>query len=208
MQSKRIRSGVNFLPLLIILLIWEIVSGLSLIPSTLFPPPSRVTKTTIELFAQGMPPGHQLHYHTLYTLIRVLAGFTLALQSTRLVAVTGLITGIAASLSMSASEYLSEKSEGGDKEPLKAALYTGTAYTFTVLFLVLPYLVLLNVYYSLIWTITNAIIIILVFTFYVSVARGVSFRRRFCEMAGISLGVAGLTFVIGYLVRVGLGVEV
>jgi VIT1/CCC1 family predicted Fe2+/Mn2+ transporter len=47
----------------------------------------------------------------LVELTGVLAGLTLALQNTRLVAMTGFITGIAASLSMSASEYLSTKSD-------------------------------------------------------------------------------------------------
>jgi hypothetical protein len=34
------------------------------------------------------------------------------------------------------------------------------------------------------------------------------FRRRFLEMAGLSLGVAGLSFVVGFLVRTVLGVDV
>ena len=41
-----------------------------------------------------------------------LAGLTLAMQNTRLIALSGLITGIAATLSMASSEYLSSKSEG------------------------------------------------------------------------------------------------
>ncbi|MGQ9461005.1 MAG: VIT1/CCC1 transporter family protein, partial [Candidatus Bathyarchaeaceae archaeon] len=49
----------------------------------------------------------------LVELTGALAGLTLALQNTRLIAMAGLITGIAASLSMSASEYLSTKSEDG-----------------------------------------------------------------------------------------------
>jgi VIT1/CCC1 family predicted Fe2+/Mn2+ transporter len=56
-----------------------------------------------------------------------LAGFTFALQDARLIAMTALITGIAASLSMGSSEYLSTKSEGGDKSPRKAATYTTIA---------------------------------------------------------------------------------
>lgn len=53
-----------------------------------------------------------------------LAGFTLALNEPRLVALTGSITGVAAALSMAASEYLSTKSDAtGEKHPLRAALY-------------------------------------------------------------------------------------
>jgi VIT1/CCC1 family predicted Fe2+/Mn2+ transporter len=63
---------------------------------------------------------------------------------------TGLITGIAASLSMSASEYLSTRTEEDHtKHPVKAALYTGVAYVFTVALLIAPYLVLNNSFVSL-----------------------------------------------------------
>jgi len=82
----------------------------------------------------------------LVELTGALAGLTLALQNTRLVAMTGLITGVAGSLSMAASEYLSTKSEGGVKEPFRASVYTGFAYVLTVIFLILPYLLLIDLY--------------------------------------------------------------
>lgn len=44
-----------------------------------------------------------------------LAGFTLALSDSKLIALTGSITGIAAALSMASSEYLSTKSENGNE---------------------------------------------------------------------------------------------
>lgn len=145
----------------------------------------------------------------LVELTGALAGFTLALQINKLIAITGLITGIAASFSMAASEYLSslhEKSEG--KNPIKASVYTGIAYIFTVLFLIFPFFVLSNPFLSLGWTALNVIVVILIFTYYVSVARDLSFKKRFFEMALISLGVALLSFGIGYLVRIFIGVEI
>jgi len=144
----------------------------------------------------------------LVELTGALAGFTLALQNTRLIAVTGLITGIAASLSMAASEYLSTKAEGEGKDPLKAALYTGIMYVITVVLLILPFFTLANVYLALAATLIVVIIIITFFTFYISVAQEVPFKKRFLEMAGVSLGVAVITFGIGFLVREFLGVEV
>lgn len=137
----------------------------------------------------------------LVELTGALAGFTLALQNTNLIGVTGLITGIAASLSMGASEYLSTKSEETEKSPTKAALYTTVAYVLTVLLLIFPYLILTNVYLCLGLALTDAIVIILIFTFYVSVAKEIEFKKRFLEMALISLGIAALSFVIGYLVN-------
>jgi VIT1/CCC1 family predicted Fe2+/Mn2+ transporter len=144
----------------------------------------------------------------LVELTGTLAGLTLALQDTRVIAMAGLITGIAAALSMGSAEYLSRKSEGGEVNPLKAAMYTGIAYIITVLFLVAPYLVFSSYYLALAVTILNAIIVILVFTFYISVTRDLDFRARFLEMAGLSLGVAALSFLLGILVRVLLGVNV
>ena len=139
----------------------------------------------------------------LVELTGTLAGLTFALQNTRLIALAGLITGSAAALSMAASEYLSTKSETEKvgRNPLKASVYTGTVYLFTVAFLIYPYLIFTNLYLSLSMTILNAILVIIIFTFYISVAKGLSFRKRFTEMATISLGVAAISFFIGFLLR-------
>src|SRR5690554_1290997 len=137
-----------------------------------------------------------------------LAGLTFALQNTRLIALAGLITGVAASFSMGASEYLSTKTEGGgEQEPLKSALYTWTAYLITVAALILPFLLLTDYLLSLGITLLVGILIILLFNFYISVVKDLPFRRRFLEMTVISLGVAGLSFSIGYIIRLLLGVD-
>ena len=144
----------------------------------------------------------------LVELTGALAGLTLALQDVKLIALSGLITGIAASMSMAASEYLSTRSEDTTKHPVRAAIYTGIAYIITVALLVLPYLLFDNYILDLVITLTIAVIIIAVFNYYISVAKGESFRARFTEMAGLSLGVALISFVIGYFIRQWLGIEV
>ncbi|MBN2428604.1 MAG: VIT1/CCC1 transporter family protein [Deltaproteobacteria bacterium] len=144
----------------------------------------------------------------LVELTGALAGLTLALQNTRLIALTGLITGIAASFSMAASEYLSTKSEESDKHPVRASLYTGLAYVITVLILVFPYLCLDNYFICLFFTLMAAFLIIASFNFYISVAKDLPFLPRFLEMAGLSSGVAALSFFIGWLIRAFLGVDV
>ena len=144
----------------------------------------------------------------LVELTSALAGFTLAMRNTRLIGMIGLITGIAASLSMAASEYLSTRSEESGQDPVKASLYTGSAYVLTVVLLILPFFLLQGYLAALGVTLLMAVLIILVFTFYISVARDMPFKRHFGEMAGISLGVAALSFGIGFLVREFLGIEV
>lgn len=137
-----------------------------------------------------------------------LAGLTLALRNTRLIALTGLIVGFAAALSMGASEYLSTKAEKtAGRRPLKSSIYTGTAYTATVTVLIIPYLLLENPFVCLGLTLAAAVMVIAGFNFYLSVARDESFKRQFLEMAGVSLGVAGISFGIGFAIRVFLGVE-
>ena len=137
-----------------------------------------------------------------------LAGFTLALSDSRLIALTGSITGIAAALSMASSEYLSTKSEGGEnKHPVKAAIYTGIAYIITVAALVAPFILIENVLIALGVMLAMALMIIALFNYYYSVARGESFRKRFTEMAVLSLCVAGISFLIGYALKTFTGID-
>ena len=144
----------------------------------------------------------------LVELTGALAGLTLAFQNTRLIAIAGLITGIAASFSMGASEYLSNKSEGNNERALPSSLYTGIAYIITVVLLIMPYLLLDNYFLCLAITLVVAVLIILFFNYYISVAKDLNFKKRFTEMAVLSLGVAALTFGISYFVRMFFGVEV
>lgn len=144
----------------------------------------------------------------LVELTGALAGLTFAFQDTQVIALAGFITGISASLSMAASEYLSTQASEDGQNPLKSSIYTGIAYVFTVTILILPYLILNNYIACLIWTLVNAVLIIAVFNYYISIARDLPFRRRFIEMTTISLGVAGLSFIIGNIVRLLFGIEV
>jgi VIT1/CCC1 family predicted Fe2+/Mn2+ transporter len=143
--------------------------------------------------------------------IGILAGLTLALQQSKLIIITGIVAGISASLSMAASEYLSQRSEEGrDKRlnPPKAAVYTGITYFITVALLLLPFVIIDSPYIALPFTLATAFIVIFVFTFYISVAKGLNFWRRFAEMTLISMGIAVLSFVIGLVVRLVLHVSV
>ncbi|WP_297205590.1 VIT1/CCC1 transporter family protein [uncultured Brachyspira sp.] len=138
-----------------------------------------------------------------------LAGLSFALQNNKLVALSGIITGISATLSMASSEYLSAKADG-DKNAFKSCLYTGIMYLITVSLLILPYLVYPNNHYlyALITMLCVVVFIIFFFTYYVSVAKSLPFKKRFFEMAGISLTVAGISFLVGLLVKHFLGIDI
>ena len=137
-----------------------------------------------------------------------LAGFTFAMQNTRLIAISGLIMGISATFSMASSEFLAAKSEGRT-DAMKSCLYTGVAYLITVALLILPYLFFdsTRYLYALFSMIAVVILIIAGFTYYISVAQGEKFKPRFIEMSLISIGVAVISFVVGVLAKQFLGVD-
>ncbi|MCG1012259.1 VIT1/CCC1 transporter family protein [Tepidanaerobacter sp. GT38] len=145
----------------------------------------------------------------LVELTGTLAGLTLALQNTRIIALSGLITGISATLSMASSEFLSAKSEGS-KDALKSSFYTGIAYLITVVMLILPYLLFPSQRYmfALVTMLITVVAIIAAFNYYIAVAKDLPFKRRFLEMAIISLSVAALSFVVGLIVKSALGVDI
>ncbi|MBR5218352.1 MAG: VIT1/CCC1 transporter family protein, partial [Clostridia bacterium] len=137
-----------------------------------------------------------------------LAGFTFAMQNTRLIALSGLIMGISATFSMASSEFLAAKSEGRT-DALKSCSYTGIAYLITVALLIAPYLIFGNeaYMYALFSMIAVVILIIAGFTYYISVAKGEKFKPRFLEMSLISIGVAVISFGVGILAKKFLGVD-
>lgn len=138
-----------------------------------------------------------------------LAGFTFAMQNTRLIALSGLIIGISATFSMASSEFLAAKSEGRT-DALKSCTYTGIAYLITVILLILPYILFESSMYipALVMMLLTVILIIAGFTYYISVAQDMPFRSRFVEMAGISISVAVISFVVGIAAKRILGVDI
>jgi len=145
----------------------------------------------------------------LVELTGTLAGLTFALQNNRLVALSGLITGVSATFSMTASSYLSAKSEG-DPNAVKSCAYTGIMYLITVVLLAAPYLLFPTTAYlpALITMLLTVALIILVFNYYISVAKSLNFKQRFMEMFVISGSVALLSFVVGLIVKAWLGIDI
>lgn len=137
-----------------------------------------------------------------------LAGFTFAMQNTRLIALSGLIMGISATFSMASSEFLAAKSEGRN-DAFKSCSYTGVAYLITVALLILPYLVFgNNQYMTALFTMLAIVILIIAgFTYYISVAKGEKFKPKFLEMSAISISVAVVSFFVGILAKKFLGVD-
>mgnify|MGYP001251326628 FL=1 len=143
----------------------------------------------------------------LIELTGALAGLTFTLKNSSLIFVVGFITGFAATLSMASSEYLSKKAEK-DENAGKASIYTGITYILTVILLMFPYLIFKNYTVAFIITLIMAIIVILITSYFVSTVKELSFKNRFIEMAFLSLGIAFVSYIFGYLLRILFNVEV
>ena len=145
----------------------------------------------------------------LVELTGAIAGLSFALANTKIVALSGIITGISATLSMAASNYLAEKADG-NPNAFKSSIFTGVAYLITVALMVTPYLLLpVDAYVeAFLIMIGVVILIILVFNYYISVAKDQPFFKNFAKMAIISISVAGISYLIGILAKALLGIDV
>ncbi|MCG6879592.1 MAG: ABC transporter permease [Deltaproteobacteria bacterium] len=77
----------RYILLLILLVLWQALCSLKIIPNYLLPSPVRILLGLRDLLLIGMPPGHLLPKHILYSLYRVGLGFFAA-------ALLGIPTGL------------------------------------------------------------------------------------------------------------------
>ncbi len=68
----------RFLIPLLLILIWQGLSSLQVIPSYKLPSPIEIVLGFKDLLMVGVPPGHLLHNHILYSLYRVALGYAIA----------------------------------------------------------------------------------------------------------------------------------
>jgi len=136
----------------------------------------------------------------------IVVGLTFALSNSLLVGKTALISGMAATLAMVASEYLSQKAEADDSaEPLKAAVYTGIVYVFVVAAIVSPYFIFSNHYTALAVALGAVVIIVSAFTFFMSVVKGLRYRKALLEVTTITSAVVALSLGLGMLIKLVFG---
>ena len=137
-----------------------------------------------------------------------LTGLASSITDPKLIGFASLVVGIAASMSMAASNFLSvDIGEESELKPGKAAAYTGGAYILVVIGLVLPFFLLSDRRAALGISWASAVLIIAAFSFYSAVMQGKSFLRRFGVMLAFGLGVAVLSFGIGKALGAMIGIE-
>jgi vacuolar iron transporter family protein len=139
-----------------------------------------------------------------------LTGLSSSISDPRLIGFSALVVGLAAAMSMAASNFLSVDigEEATELQPRKAAAYTGTAYVLVVLVLVAPFFLSDNRRLALGSSWAGAVLVIAAFSYYSAVVQHVSFRRRFLLMCALGLGVAVISFGLGTLIGTVLGIDV
>jgi ABC-type nitrate/sulfonate/bicarbonate transport system permease component len=68
----------RYLPVLLLLCLWQILCSLGTVPNYVLPSPIEIMQGLGTLLTTGMPPGHLLYNHILYSLYRVGWGFSIA----------------------------------------------------------------------------------------------------------------------------------
>lgn len=145
----------------------------------------------------------------LVELTGALSGIALAFDNVRLIGSTGFIMGVAASLSMAGSAYLESKENPSPEiKPLTYSLYTGFSYIITTLLLIAPFFIFSSVALAITAMFCGALAEILLYNFYISVAKDLKFWPRVIQMCSITFGVAVISFGIGLLVKQYFGLDI
>lgn len=144
----------------------------------------------------------------LVELTGALAGFTIGLHNSKLIILAGITTGVAATLSMTASEFLAKEVDTSRANSYFAAFCTGSAYLITTAILLFPFLIFPEPFTALIVSFIFAVMIIAGFTYCASKIRHEPFVSSFLKMVTISLSVAVLSFLISWLAKTWWNIDV
>lgn len=142
----------------------------------------------------------------LVEMLGCLIGYTITIDNSFHIGIIGLITGISACLSMSASEFLSSRYVL-NKNPFKASLYVGISYLICVLLMVFPFFIF-SKYLACILVFIVFSIIIIIFNYFISKFRKESFIKNLSLMYLLSLFVFFISFFISIFINSGLNVNI
>lgn len=142
----------------------------------------------------------------LVELTGIYAGSLGAFENAISAGLTGLLAGIAASISMGIASYSQAKHEKR-LNPRLSALYTSLAYIVVVLLLSVPYFVINSTHVAFAVMIAIAIGVLAYISFYAAVLQNKKYLREFAESTTLILGVSLLLYVVGSWLGGMLGVR-
>lgn len=129
-----------------------------------------------------------------------------AFENTLNAGLTGLLAGIAASISMGIASYAQTKHEGR-LNPRLSAFYTFIAYLAVVLVLALPYFLIGSLSIAFGVMLALALVVVAYITFYASILHNRNYFKEFTETALLIFGVSILLYILGSVLGTILGVK-
>lgn len=137
----------------------------------------------------------------------IIAGLAFALADRYLIILTGIISAVAAGLSMAASNYLAHKTNS-DEYAVRAGAVTGLTYLGVSGILLIPFFMTANVRAAMTSAFIIAIIIIFVCNWGICRAKSRPFWRHTIEMLVICTGVSVVAFLIGEAAKHFIGITI
>jgi VIT1/CCC1 family predicted Fe2+/Mn2+ transporter len=128
-------------------------------------------------------------------------------NSTQLAGLAGIIAGAAASLAMASAAFAQAK-QGFSGSARLSAVYTGVSYFVTAVILASPYFLTRIMAEALSASLVLAVIIVALTTLYSSIISDKPFRRDFIEILSIMFGTTLVLYVLGYVIRVTVGITI
>jgi VIT1/CCC1 family predicted Fe2+/Mn2+ transporter len=127
------------------------------------------------------------------------AGWLGLFEKTEIAGLAGVVAGGAASLAMASAAFAQAK-QGFSGSARLSAVYTGVSYFITAVMLATPYFLTSNMVLALSASLTLAVAILAVTTWYSIVIRQKPFLRDFAEILAILFGTTILVFLLGAFV--------
>ncbi|MDA4126972.1 MAG: VIT1/CCC1 family protein [Thaumarchaeota archaeon] len=120
---------------------------------------------------------------------------------TEIAGLAGVIAGAAASMAMASAAFAQAK-QGFKGSARLSAAYTGVSYFITAIVLATPYFLTTNMIYALSSSLSLAVLILVLTTYYSTVIQSRPFSRDFLEILAILFGATIVLYAFGSLVRV------
>ena len=127
------------------------------------------------------------------------AGWLGLFEKTEIAGLAGIIAGGAASLAMASAAFAQAK-QGFQGSARLSAVYTGVSYFVTAVILATPYFLTSSMLTALFSSLTLAVVILAVTTWYSIVIQQKFFLRDFVEILAILFATTIVVFALGYIV--------
>ncbi|MCL4355981.1 MAG: rubrerythrin family protein [Nitrososphaerota archaeon] len=122
-------------------------------------------------------------------------------DQTEIAGLAGVIAGAAASLAMASAAYAQAKQGGFEGSARLSAIYTGVSYFLTAITLATPYFLTKNMILALSSSLSLAVAILAITTWYSVVIQHKTFLRDFLEILLILFGATIALYFFGYVVH-------